>query len=219
MLALYGHPFSSYTWKVLIALYAGEVDFEFRLLDPTAPDSEHNRFVAANGGPLGKFPVLVDGDNILFESTTIIEYLARHKPAMGSLLPEETDAAIGVRLLDRVFDNYVMAPTGEVIGEYLRPEANRDLSRCDAARARLERSYRWLDGWLEYYPAAGQVTLVECAAAPMLHYAHWVHPIAACHARLSAWQAHLEALPPVRRCIEDARPYRPLFPVPMPPPA
>ena len=30
MLALYGHPFSSYTWKALIALYAEDIPFEFR---------------------------------------------------------------------------------------------------------------------------------------------------------------------------------------------
>ena len=28
-LVLWGHPFSSYTWKALIALYANETPFEF----------------------------------------------------------------------------------------------------------------------------------------------------------------------------------------------
>ncbi|MET0508168.1 MAG: glutathione S-transferase family protein, partial [Burkholderiaceae bacterium] len=32
MLALYGHPFSSYTWKTLIALYANATEFEFRIV-------------------------------------------------------------------------------------------------------------------------------------------------------------------------------------------
>src|SRR3954467_13626758 len=30
MLQLFGHPFSSYTWKVLIPLYADGTEFEFR---------------------------------------------------------------------------------------------------------------------------------------------------------------------------------------------
>ncbi len=34
MLALYGHPFSSYTWKALIPLYAVGAEFEFRELGP-----------------------------------------------------------------------------------------------------------------------------------------------------------------------------------------
>ena len=85
MLAIYGHPFSSYTWKVLIALYASETPFEFREVGPDHPDN--NAFVAANSGPLGKFPVLVDGGEVLFESTTIIEYLALHDAGARTLLP------------------------------------------------------------------------------------------------------------------------------------
>ena len=77
MLALYGHPFSSYTWKALIALYANETPFEFRMVDADHP--EHVRSRPA-GRPLGKFPVLADGDNLIFEATSIIEYLASHHP-------------------------------------------------------------------------------------------------------------------------------------------
>ncbi len=39
MLALYGHPFSSYTQKVLIALYENGTPFELLNLDPTEPVS------------------------------------------------------------------------------------------------------------------------------------------------------------------------------------
>jgi len=35
-LQLYGHPFSSYTWKALIPLYANGTAFEFRAVDPSA---------------------------------------------------------------------------------------------------------------------------------------------------------------------------------------
>lgn len=36
-LALYGHPFSSYTQKALIALYENRIPFDFRCLGPDAP--------------------------------------------------------------------------------------------------------------------------------------------------------------------------------------
>ena len=36
-LALYGHPFSSYTQKVLIALYENGTPFEFRCIGPDTP--------------------------------------------------------------------------------------------------------------------------------------------------------------------------------------
>ena len=54
MLALYGHLFSSYTWKALIPLYANETPFEFRQIGPGAP-VEDNAFIHA-AHPAGKFP-------------------------------------------------------------------------------------------------------------------------------------------------------------------
>ena len=38
-LQLFGHPFSSYTWKVLIALCADETPFTFRMLGPDHPEN------------------------------------------------------------------------------------------------------------------------------------------------------------------------------------
>ena len=210
MLALYGHPFSSYTWKALIALYADDTPFEFRIIDADHP--EHAE-VVAGAGPLGKFPVLADGDNLIFESTSIIEYLAKHYPGESPLIPHDLDAAIAIRMLDRVFDNYVMNVMQVAVDEYIRDGANAAGPRIDEVHAKLQRTYAWLEGWLEYYPYSEYISLVECAAAPSLFYADWVHPIGDEFPRLRAWSAHLLSLPPVQRCVEDARPYRDFFPL------
>ena len=209
-LALYGHPFSSYTWKALIALYANDLEFDFRIVDADHPD---NAAVVQSAGPLGKFPVLKDGDNLLFEATTIIDYIAQHHANGGSLIPGDPDAAIGIRMLDRVFDNYVMGPMQAVVDEYLRNAENPDMGRVGEARARLEKSYAWLEDWLRFYPPMDHVTLIECAAAPSLFYADWVHPISGEYPRLRNWRARLLRLPAVSRCVEDARPYRIFFPL------
>lgn len=210
MLALYGHPFSSYTWKALIALYANGNGFEFREVGPDHP--EHGEFVQA-AHPLGKFPVLVDGEATVFEATSIVEHLALHHPGPAPLLPADPAQAAVVRRLDRVFDNYVMNVMQLVVEEYIRDAADPDRVRCREAREKLTRSYRWLEGWLENYPAGDQVTLIECAAAPALFYADWVHPIGDEFPRLRRWREHLLSLPPVSRCVEDARPYRAFFPL------
>jgi glutathione S-transferase len=210
MLALYGHHFSSYTWKALIALYANETEFEFRVVDDEHP--ENAEFVAT-AGPLGKFPVLRDGDNVIFEATSIIEYLAQRHAGIELLVPEDPTAALGMRMLDRVFDNYVMNVMQIVVNEYIRDNANPDQARCAEARAQLQRTYAWLEGWLEYYPPLDHITLIECSAAPSLFYADWVHPIGDEFPRLQNWRAHLLSLPPVARCVDDARPYRPFFPL------
>lgn len=210
MLALYGHPFSSYTWKAQIALYANGTAFEQRVVDPDHP--EHGRFVAA-ASPLGKFPVLVDGGRTVFEASAIIEYLALHHPGPEPLLPADPDAAVTTRMLDRVFDNYVMAPVQAIVSEHIRSPGMPDPVTEGRARGQLEQAYRWIDGWLADYPRSAAITLVECASAPSLFYADWVYPIPMELDRLRQWRAHLLALPPVARCIDEARPYRGFFPL------
>lgn len=209
MLILYGHPFSSYTWKALIALYASELDFEVRAVDQQFP--EHVATVQA-ASPLGKFPLLEDGEVQIFEATSIIEYLAVHHPTDNDLIPADPSAAVAVRMLDRVFDNYVMTPMSAIVAEHIRNPAAPDATRIAEAREQLRRSYAWLEGWLEFYPASGQISLVECAAAPALFYADWVEEIGEQCPRLKAWRAHLLKLPPVAQCVEDARPFREYFP-------
>lgn len=207
---LYGHPFSSYTWKALIALYAADLPFHFRIVDEEHP--EHVE-VVKGAGPLGKFPVLAHDGNLIFEATSIIEYITRHFGGMEMLVPDDPDAAIGMRMLDRVFDNYVMGQMQIVVDEYIRDAENPDSVRIEEARARLTQSYGWLEGWLQYYPQMDHVTLIECAAAPSLFYADWVHPISEDFPRLRQWRAHLLRLPAVARCVDDARPYRQFFPL------
>ena len=208
-LALYGHPFSSYTWKAQIALHATGAEYDFRVVDPEHP--EHAAFVQEHSGPQGKFPVLRDGENVIFEATAIVEYLALHHPGKARLIPADPDAAIGMRILDRVFDNYVMEQMQVVVNEYIRDRDNPDLTRCAEARARLRKTYVWLEGWLEF-PRGDGVTLIECAAAPALFYADWVEPIGEELPLLKGWRAHLLALPEVSACVEAARPFRGWFP-------
>ncbi len=72
MMQLFGHPFSSYTWKALIALWEKGAPFEFRQIDPDHPD---NITEFEQRSPTGKFPLLADGERSIFEATAIIEYL------------------------------------------------------------------------------------------------------------------------------------------------
>lgn len=209
MLALYGHPFSSYTWKALIALYANGTPFEFRVLG-----EDHPQHAAAvqSASPHGKFPLLLDGERQVFEASSIIEYLHLHHPGPAPLIPADPDAAISARMIDRVFDNYVMNTMQVVVDEYIAHPDSPDQTRIAATRERLLRSYRWLETWLDGYPVGDSISLVECSAAPSLFYADWIEPIGDDCPRLQAWRAHLLALPPVSRCVEDARPFRAWFP-------
>ena len=104
---LYGHPFSSYTQKVLIALYENGTPFDFRCLGPDTPQhiAEWQR-----RWPLRKFPLLVDDERNIVETSIIIEYLDLVHPGQVRLVPENPMAALEVRFLDRFFDLHVMSP-------------------------------------------------------------------------------------------------------------
>jgi glutathione S-transferase len=80
---------------------------------------------------------------------------------------------------------------------------------------KLERSYLWLEGQLagrEWAAGAG-FTLADCAAAPALFYADWVHPIGDGYPVLRAYRSRLLARPSFARAVDEARPFRPLFPL------
>jgi len=208
-LALYGHPFSSYTWKALIPLYANGTDFEFREVGPDHP--QHTEFVQ-RAHPAGKFPVLTDGDKTVIEATSIIEHLALHHPGPVPLIPSDPAQAAVTRMLDRVFDNYVMASMQRVVNAFLANKDTPDAAEIAAGKDGLLRVYRWLEIWLEANTPPPHVSLVTCAAAPSLFYADWVERIPGDCPRLAALRAEVLVLPAVARCVDDARPYRPWFP-------
>jgi len=131
------------------------------------------------------------------------------------LIPSDPDEALQARFVDRVFDNYVMAPMQRIVGNQLRPEADRDPYGVGEARAKLDKAYRWIDanipadGW-----AVGEAfTLADCAAAPSLFYADWAHPIPEDYPSARAYRTRLLARPSVARVVDEARPYRPYFPL------
>ena len=209
-LQLYGHPFSSYTWKALIPLYANGTEFEFRGVGPDDP--ENNAFVAA-AHPAGKFPVLVEGDSTVIEATAIIEHLAVYHPGDAPLIPADPAKAATTRMIDRVFDNYVMANVQRVVGAYIANMERPDPAEVAGGKDGLLRAYRWIEAWLGSNSLPPNVSLVTCAAAPSLFYADWIERIPGDCPSVSALRAELLALPPVARCVEEARPYRPLFPL------
>ena len=211
-LALYGHPFSSYTQKVLVALYENNTPFEFRGIGPDSP--EHTAQWLRRW-PLRKFPVLVDGERNVAETSIIIEYLQLKHPGPVRLLPADPMAALDVRFLDRFFDLHVMTPVQRAVDGALTGEpARRDEGRAFAAE-KLELAYAWLEGQLagKTWAAGDDYTMADCAASSSLFYADWTHRIAPKYPVLRAYRERLLARPSFARAVNEARPYRPLFPL------
>jgi glutathione S-transferase len=208
-LQFFGHPFSSYTQKVLIALYADGIEFEYRQV----PENEANYAELKSYWPFGKFPVLLDEGKPIVETSCIIEHLYVHHRGPNEWIP---DGELGrrVRFLDRFFDLHVMENMQKIATDPLRPEGSRDAYGVDRARANLNTAYDWIEGQQgEPWPAGEAFTLADCAAAPSLFYADWVEPIGDRRPKLAAYRERLLAHPAVARCVDEGRPYRHYFPL------
>lgn len=212
MVKIYGHPFASFYWKVLIALYERNVPFEFLMVDPEHP--EHGEAVRRLA-PTGQFPVLVDGDRTVIESAAIIEYLDLCHGDAPPMVPSDRREAIEARQMDGVFDDYVMAPLQRAVANVLREEAKHDPHVEGEVKMALDRSYAWLERWMagREWAANGRFGIADCAAAPALFYAHWGFPIPDRLAELRAYRARLLARPSIARVVDEARPWRHYFPL------
>lgn len=206
---LFAHPFSSYCQKAITAFYENGIAFDFKMLEPGSPAYEE----FARLWPIGKFPVLREGERVVPEATMIIEYLGIHHPGPVRLIPGDADAALDVRTLDRFIDNYVATPQQKLVFDLIRPEAERDPRGVAEARAMLDKAYAWLDARMAGREwAAGDFSLADCAAGPMLFYADWSHPMDGRFPAVAAYRERLMARPAFSRAIDEARPYRSYFP-------
>ena len=210
-LQLFGHPFSSYTQKVLIALWADETPFEYRILDPDHPE---NMEELKRHWPFGQFPLLLDDGRPFAESTPIIEHLQAEHGGIHRWIPDG-DVGRRVRFLDRFFDLYVMGNMQKPVLDATRPDGAQDAFGVEKARGQINLAYDWLEANLGDGPwAAGEeFTLADCAAAPSLFYADWVEEIGPDRPRLAAYRARLLAHPVVKRAVDEGRPYRAFFPL------
>ena len=211
-LFLYYHPFSSFCQKVLIALYEKELDFEPYRIDL---GDERSRGELTAIWPFAKFPVLhhLEAGVTLPESSIINEYVDGLSEAGPKLLPADPVRARNVRLLDRIIDSYLHVPMQKIVADRLRPEGGRDPHGVEEARATIATLYRQLErslgttGWLN----GTDFSLADCAAAPPLFYCSRVAPFGA-YPRIQAYFGRLMERDSFKRCVDEARRYRDLFP-------
>jgi glutathione S-transferase len=211
-LALYFHPLASFCWKVLIALYENDTPFTSRVVDLM---NQRERAESLTLSPFGKFPVLRDDDRdqIVLESTIIIEHLAQRFPGTTALLPKDPDGALRVRYWDRFYDFYVHEPMQKVVADRRRDPDKRDPFGVQQARAQLETSYTIIETEMagKTWALGEEFTMADCSALPALYYGNRVHPLGA-HTVTAAYLERLLARPSVSRVIREATPYFHLFP-------
>jgi glutathione S-transferase len=212
-LALYFHPFSSFCQKVLIALYENDVPFEPHVVD-LGDEAASAAFRAL--WPIGQFPVLRDlgRDLTLPESSIIIEYLAERFPGGTELVPKDPELALQVRLWDRFFDLHVGVPMQKVVTDRVRPAGKGDPFGVEQAKVKLRTAYRLIEAQVsgQSWAVGDAFSMADCAAAPSLYYANLALPFGQGNESTARYLERLLERPSFARAVEEARPYRHLFP-------
>jgi len=125
---------------------------------------------------------------------------------------EQGSTDSGKRL--RFFDNYVMSPMQTLVSDRMRTETERDAKGVADARKMLDVAYGWLEEQLtpQAWASGSTFSLADCSAAPALFYADWVHPVGDQFPGVLAYRGRVLARPSVARVVDEARPFRKLFP-------
>src|ERR1700722_7261923 len=128
MLTLYEHPFALYCQKVLVAL--NELGVKYDVLEE---QRDFDRAELAELWPPASIPVLRDGEEIVGETSIIIEYVA------GARLVPSLEA----RKWDRLCDQYISDSVQAIVLDTV--EERFDQRTAGQARGRLDMVYGMLE--------------------------------------------------------------------------
>jgi glutathione S-transferase len=202
MLILYEHPFALYCQKVLIALNELGAEYEVR-----EEQRDFDRAELAELWPPASIPVLRDGEEVIGETSIIIEHVAGAR-----LVP-----SLQARLWDRICDQYVSNAVQAIVSDTI--EERFDERAVQRARDQIDMAYGMLDAQLAAHDflAGDAFTIADCAAGPGLFYALAIHPWdEATQPHLTRYYRALAQRRAFATVIANARPYRHFFPLPWP---
>ena len=191
---LYYNPLSTYSQKVLIAFNEKGLAYEPEIVNLMSPDG---RAAYEKVNPICKVPFLkANGDWVVPESTTIIEYLEDKFPKTPRLIPAAGgDAARQVRFMDRVADLYFNDPIVELLFQKFGFRAQ-DEERAAKSRKYIDISYAHFDKRLraQTWMCGDTFSMADCAAIPALFYAQVVSPFDG-HANVRAYWLRAQQRP------------------------
>jgi len=210
-LTLYLHPLSSYCHKALIALYENAIAFTPEVVNLGDPASRDN---FKKVWPMAKFPVLRDDsrNQVIPESTSIIEYLDRHYPGPVKLLPnDDDDLAAQVRATDRFYDLHVHNNMQQIVADKLRPADGHDPIGLKEAKERLGIALGIAEEQMATRKwACGDVfSMADCAAGPPLFFINKMMPLSK---HLKNYLERLTQRPSYARALREAEPFMQYFP-------
>ena len=167
MLKLYDYPDCPFCQKVRVVLAEKDLEYEKIFVDLRKQEQKLPDFLRLN--PYGKVPVLVDEDEVVYDSTIINEYLEDEYP-LPRLMPDDSQGRARVRMLEDYCDNSFIPPTTMLLTQLRKTDAERDVQRVEQARDELRRGLFYLRDRLgtQDYLVGREFTLADASFAPRL---------------------------------------------------
>eukprot|EP00752_Nemacystus_decipiens_P016123 g14418.t1 len=160
-------PFAQRTW---IAARELGVPFEFHPME-LGKDNREDWFLKLN--PLGKVPTIVCGDDVVYESLVVNEYLSEVFPDATPLLPKSPAGRAKARI--------IASRSSDLTTAYFTYLSNKNDDLEEEKRAKLEKELKALEawaaegakegetcGWLCGEAGEGRMTLADIAYFPFL---------------------------------------------------
>jgi glutathione S-transferase len=159
---LYNAMLSPFAGRCRMQIYAKGLQVEF--VEAYGQVSKEELAVM---NPMGKIPVLEDGDLILPESGAICEYLEERFPE-PPMLPADSAERARVRMLCRMADFYVFDSLAPLFAHLSRK--HRDQAVVDRQLAAIERGLTAVEHFIaaDGYASGPTLGLADCTLAPIL---------------------------------------------------
>jgi len=129
---LYLLPGCPFAHRATFVLREKGVDFEPVFFDSKARPAE-----LAAAGPNAKSPTLFDGDDVIWDSQIVLEYLEDRFPT-PALMPADAQGRATTRMLAATAEKELGPKQGILVQELIiKPQEHRDAAKVDAAKREL----------------------------------------------------------------------------------
>ncbi|MBW4707964.1 glutathione S-transferase family protein [Roseobacter sp. YSTF-M11] len=197
-LHLISHALCPYVQRVAISLTEKNVPFNRTTID-LANKPDWFRKIS----PLGKTPVLRAGDQAIFESSAILEFLEETQPA--PLHPQDPVA----RAQHRGWIEFGSATLTDIAGFYAAPDAHVFAAKVASLTAKFSVLEDHLNGGP--YFAGGRFSLVDAVFGPVFRYFDTIERIddfgfLTGRPRVQAWRRALTERPSIRDAVSEKYP-------------
>jgi glutathione S-transferase len=203
---LYYSPLSMFSAKVRIALYDKGIAHETQLVGWTPATGWIKPDELPRLNPKSQIPVLIDGDEVIYDSTIIQEYLEERFPK-PALLPADLAQRARCRMLEDLGDTLIAPNLGVLVREvFLKPDpTTRDRAAVAKVKEELTRQYQRLDRELGRRDfLCGEFTVADISCFSPMNIASLMEgaPPPECP-NLAAWTERMRKRPSVARYLSE----------------